>query len=115
MAASLNIGDRPLPPSLGATPRHVLVQPDQQRTPLLQRPVVGFPVRRAVAGGLGPSHARSLTTWIRRWNPDRTRLLQQRRLDLKTIRSFSAADHLHQRLPSVTISISDIARAQAYA
>ncbi len=50
-------------------PDHLLVQPDQQRPALPERIVVGGPVCRAVAGGLGLAHAARLTAWIPDVNP----------------------------------------------
>ena len=52
-------------------PGHLLVQPDQQRPALPERIVVGGPVCRAVAGGLGLAHAARLTAWIPDVNPSR--------------------------------------------
>ncbi len=62
-----------VPPGLGAAPRHVLVEPDQQRTALLQRLVVARPRRRAVAGGFRLAHPSPLSPWIGHVNPARRR------------------------------------------
>lgn len=48
---------------------HLPLQPDQKPPTLPERIVVGGPVRRAVAGGLGLAHAARLTVWIRDVNP----------------------------------------------
>ncbi|WP_255440734.1 BrnT family toxin, partial [Paracoccus sp. MC1854] len=40
--------------------------------------IVGFPVRRAVAGGFRPGHGRPLTRWTTPVNPSEGRVLQQR-------------------------------------
>ncbi len=58
-------------PGPGTAPRHLFVQPDQQRTTLLQRPVVGLPVGRAVAGGFRLGHPSSLNPWVQSVNPAR--------------------------------------------
>lgn len=50
-------------------PGHLLVDPDQQETPLPKRCVVAGPVRRAIAGGRWLAHAPRLTPWIREVNP----------------------------------------------
>ncbi len=44
----------------GGKPRHILVEPDQQRFPPLKRFIAGLPVRRAVASRFGLGHAVSL-------------------------------------------------------
>gem|GEM_PF-1515539 len=59
----------PLTALMRRVPGHLLVQPDQQRPALPERIVVGGPVRRAVAGGLGLAHAARLTAWIPDVNP----------------------------------------------
>ena len=50
-------------------PSHLFVQPDYQRLALPEGIVVGGPVRRAVAGGIGLAHAVRLTEWFRKVNP----------------------------------------------
>jgi hypothetical protein len=55
-------------------PGHLLVQPNQQRTTLLQCGGIAGPVRGAVAGGLRLTHATRLTAWIHDVNPPMSEL-----------------------------------------
>lgn len=66
-------------------PGHLSVQPDQQRPALAQGGVVVTPVRRAVAGRLGLTHAARLTKWIPDLNPARREFCNNADLIIKLL------------------------------
>ena len=52
-------------------PRHVWIEPDRQRSPALERLVIGRPVQRLVARSVRSAHTLQLSRWIHKMNPSR--------------------------------------------
>lgn len=73
------IAETRLPPTFSGwrrLPHHVGIEPDRQRSSLLQRCVIGRPVRGLVLRGGPTAHAIQLSCWIHPVNPH-NRFLQQ--------------------------------------
>lgn len=52
-------------------PAHRGIEPDGQRSPALERVIVGWPVPGPVGRGCGSAHAPELRCWIHEMNPSR--------------------------------------------